>query len=228
MSKPLLQNAHTRSKNLLCVFPNVYAAVDHLGRLSGAVRFDPEHGRSGSIHFVGATVTRTPIEGFVRTEQREKGARQTMYDTTVQHSLEEVQVPHTDFFVRQIRDGSLIPANVATAQTAKVKFVEPALALAAKREQQIKELLTQFDQPTVDEIVAGWPNYAIGSECNDGSTDQSSAALASPIVKAPEEGKVESEQVPAQLPPKAPDAHESEPAKAVVPAKRQGRGGVGE
>jgi hypothetical protein len=85
-----------------------------------------------------------------------------MYDTTVEHVLREEKVPHTDFFVRQLRDGALIPGNEETARIAKIRFVDPTIALAQKREDAITELRTIHPPNMVEEIVDGWPAFEIG------------------------------------------------------------------
>ncbi len=157
------QSSHVRSSAILCVYPNVFATADHLGRLSAAVRFDPEHGRQGNVHFVGAQLTRRPRKGFIRNAQNEKGIRQTLYDVTVTHSLAVQRLPHTDFFKRQIKDGALIPADAATAKLANVQFVEPQKALDNAREKLVAELNTIHPEETVDSFVAKWPKFTIGA-----------------------------------------------------------------
>jgi hypothetical protein len=164
MGKSNLQSAHVRSSALLCVYPNVFAVADHLGRLSAAVRFDPDHGRQGSVHFVGAQVNRRPREGFIRTARNEKGVRQTIFDVTVKHSLKVQKLPHSGFFKRQIKDGSLIPADEATARLAGVKFVDPPKALEQARKKLIDELLTMHSEEVVNRFAAAWPKFTLGDQ----------------------------------------------------------------
>lgn len=164
MGKDQKQIAHARSSAVLVVYPNVYAVADHLGRLSAAVRYDPDHGKSGVVHFVGVEMQRTPRPGFVREELKERGVRQTIYDTTFKHSLEQQRVPHTDYIKRQIRDGSLIPANEETARLGGVKFVDPNTALAQAREKLHKEMVTLYGEAIADEWAANWPIYRIGEQ----------------------------------------------------------------
>ncbi len=164
MGKEQKQIAHARSNTILVVYPNVYAAADHLGRLSAAVRYDPDHGKAGVVHFVGAEMQRMPRQGLIRDELKERGVRQTMYDTTFKHSLEQQRVPHTDYIKRQIRDGSLIPANEETARLGGVKFVEPSAALEKAREKLHKELVTLYGETIANEWASKWPLYRIGEQ----------------------------------------------------------------
>lgn len=166
------QIAHARSNAILVVFPNVYAAADHLGRLSAAVRYDPDHGKPGVVHFVGAEMQRTPREGLIRNELKERGVRQTMYDTTFKFSLTEQRIPHTDFNKRQIRDGSLIPANAETARLGGVKFVDPNTVLAQAKEKLIKELVSLYGEEVANEWSSKWPPYRICGERHPAESKQ--------------------------------------------------------
>ncbi len=179
-----------RSSAVLCVYPNVFAVADHRGRLSAAVRFDPDHGRAGSVHFVGAQMKKRPVAGFVRNAQNEKGVRKTIYDVTIAHSIDIQRVPHTDFFKRQIKDGALMPADEATARTVGVKFVEPQKALELARERLIAELLTLHPQEVVDGFVAKWPKFEIGRQpqANDKSTPTTSTTPKEDSAPIPSDG----------------------------------------
>lgn len=154
--------AHARSNTILVVYPNVFAAVDHQGRLSAAVRYDPEHGKPGVVHFIGAEMRRSPRDGLVRNSMKERGFRQTMYDTTFEHSLEEQRVPHTDYIKRQVRDGSLIPANAETARLCNVKFVDPSVALNNARDKLVQEVKTLYGEDVAASWSEKWPFYRVG------------------------------------------------------------------
>lgn len=187
--------AHTRSSAILTVFPNVYAAADHLGRLSGAVRYDPDHGKVGVVHFVGSTMQRTPRKGLIRNENKERGVRQTMYDTTFDFQLDEQRIQHTDYNKRQIRDGSLIPANAETARLGGVRFVDPNIALAEARRKLVQELVSLYGEDVANEWSSKWPPYRIGEE--ERSTEPTRETTVEPVDKETEVEDVDGESAKA-------------------------------
>lgn len=135
-----------RSKAQLKVYPNPYAALDGQGQPVGTVRHDPQHGRKGVVHYVGADLAfrvRTADEnagrrGAIRirdTTFPTSQGRQLLRETVITYRLgKPATIEHTDYHVQRLQQGELLPADAATAKIAAVAWVEPQEALDAARE----------------------------------------------------------------------------------------------
>ncbi len=151
-----------RSKALLLVYPNPYSALDHEGMPNGIVRFDPIHGAAGALDFIGANAT-------FKTEKRKdaKGKPLGPHDAPevrplrtriIEYDLVPHRLPHTDYHVRQISSGDLIPVDEATARICGVPFVPPVEAFKAAKAQAIAEWKTLYIE---DPPHAAWPVYVL-------------------------------------------------------------------
>lgn len=167
----------------LRVLANPYIAYDHLGRLSGVVRYDPLQGRPGEIHYVDAKlITKvierrsetTVIRGITFRQPLRDGVGRgakfvvgdaDLRDHTAEHLLEGDSVPHTDYFVQRIREGALIPLDEPTHRIAfgagksKLAFKAPTEVLAAKRQALIDRWKAEYP----DDEVPEWPVHTFGT-----------------------------------------------------------------
>jgi hypothetical protein len=211
-----------RSRALLRVTSNPYNAYDHEGRLAGAVRYDPEHGRRGEIHFVDAILTTTLLEQ--RTQEVTRGGidyreplrnpdpatartqpfvvgEADLRDHTVQHLLAGESLPHTDYHMQQIRDGALLPIDEATHRLAfgvgknKPAFVPVNEALAAARTALVARWEAEY--PEVD--VPEWPELTHTPPVPPGGAPAPVVSKASPAAP-PSPAPAEEAPVPPALP----------------------------
>lgn len=164
---------------MLRVIGNPFIAFDHLGRLSGVVRYDPLHGRPGEIHFVDAALTTTIVEKRSETKvirgvsfraplknpnatgdgDRFLAGDADVRDHVATHLLEGTALPHTDYFVSRILEGALIPIDEAThkvvygARAGGKAYQDPNAALAASR----LALIAEWKATYPEEEVPEWP-----------------------------------------------------------------------
>lgn len=148
---------HPRSKRLLSVYPNPYV-LDHNGRLSGVVRYDPDHGRRGEVHFVGATQNKGIASGADKAGHPERklgGGRHTRFDVTHTFEMWPHPVPHTDYFVAQVKANGLVAADEYTAKLAGQSFIPAEERLLELKARAIAVFTAEYGQPP-DE--SEWPN----------------------------------------------------------------------
>lgn len=200
-----------RSPALLQVIPNIYKTYDHKGRLSAAVRFDPQAGRPGEIHHVGSVVTTTVLESRGEIQERQgvkfsPDPRGDVRETTVLHALEIEEIPNTEHHLRMLRDRALLPVNFATARLARLAtkpedFVPPGKALIAARAELVAKWNSEYPEeeaplwPTVEELdlsaiepqkPAPAAPAAPAAPNGTGSQVTPPAALAAPATPEPE------------------------------------------
>lgn len=126
----------------LRVVANPYAHLDHEGRPCGRVMLDPvEHLAPHNDYsnpkeprherrYVGAWIDAQKT----RITKRAKSQHQTnQQDTVWAFTTEPQTIPQTNYYLRYIQHGALLPADAATAAVAGVAFVEPEKALALAR-----------------------------------------------------------------------------------------------
>lgn len=167
---------HPRSKRMLSVIPNPYV-LDHEGRLSGVVRYDPDHGRRGEVHFVAATPNRgiaSPADKAGHPERKLGGGRHTRFDVTYTFDMWPHDVPHTDYFVAQVRDGGLVACDEFTAKQAGQSFIPVADRLAEHKARAIARFIAEYGE-SPDET--NWPDVT--------PYPSQAAALAAMATKAP-------------------------------------------
>lgn len=166
-----------RSKALLLVYPNPYSALDSEGMPNGIVRFDPIHGAAGALDFIGASAT-------FKTEKRKDakgkllGPRdapevQPLRTRIIEYDLVPQRLPHTDYHVRQISSGDLIPVDEATAKRCGLPFVPPIEAFKVAKAHAIAEWKTLYIE---DPPHASWPVYILkdakGEELLEGENEE--------------------------------------------------------
>lgn len=165
-----------RSAVPLRVHPNPYAALDVNGKPAGTVHFDPEHNMGNDVAHIGAVIARKPRDGSPLLTRRVDN-RDTVFSYKHTFDLAAVEIPRTDYHVRQIKDGSLLCADAGTARAAGVKFVDPVTALAASRALAIADWVANYG---VEPPTETWDDFEIpGSEPALGtSTETTSSASA--------------------------------------------------
>lgn len=170
---------------MLRVRPNPFLCYDKDGRLTGAVRYDPDHGRPGEVHHVGARLRQpivadlnqktAPARGTapVGASDRDRERGQTPYvarnvldplrQVEVTYQISVTEIPHTDHHVRMLRDRALLADDEKTAKLANIPFVPFEEALRAARERLEEDWAANNpeedlpDWPTVEELLGTPP-----------------------------------------------------------------------
>lgn len=148
---------HPRSKRMLSVYPNPYV-LDHEGRLSGVVRYDPDHGRRGEVHFVGATQNKgiaSAADKAGHPERKLGGGRHTRFDVTHTFEMWPHNLPHTDYFVAQVKAGGLVAADEYTAKLAGQSFIPAKNRLDEMKARAIAQFTAEYGEAP-DETE--WPD----------------------------------------------------------------------
>jgi hypothetical protein len=65
------------------------------------------------------------------------------------------ELPHSDYFVQQIKAGALVPADEATAKLAELSWLPPAERLALLKQAEIARFVAAYGEPP-DE--SAWPD----------------------------------------------------------------------
>jgi hypothetical protein len=151
-----------RSKALLLVYPNPYAALDADGMPNGIVRFDPVHGRAGTLDFIGASATfRTEVRKDAKGRTlgpRDAPEVQPLRTRVIEYDLRPQRLPHTDYHVSQIRSGDLITIDESTARICQEAFVPPVEAFAKAKARAIADWKTLYlEEPD----TSGWPLFVL-------------------------------------------------------------------
>lgn len=143
---------------MLQVIPNPYRVLDADGKPTAIV---PCHSKHAPGEFVGATktlVVESPAE-FVDVKRKVgdrevKEAKLAAFDrskASFTFSFEPVGVPGEGaaggYYLKRVREGSLIAADQATARACGVAHVAPKDVLAKEREVAAKEFERQFGAP---------------------------------------------------------------------------------
>jgi hypothetical protein len=134
-----------KTPGVLRVLPNPYFVLDAQGMPAGAVRWDPEVGRPGTIHYVGCEVTRSVIPDKEMVGERgyesnvQRSARERRRKVSFRWSWEPVTIPASAAHKEAVRIGTLLAADKATARECRVWFVPPQRALADARQKAIDE-----------------------------------------------------------------------------------------
>jgi hypothetical protein len=127
----------------LKVLPNPYFVLDHEGMPAGAVRWDPEVGRPGTIHHIGVTVTRAVVPNgqgnrtAAYPENAKRPANQRRRAVRFQWAQEPVEIPMSAGHRAAVRNGTILAADKETARACLIYFVPPAQALQEARERAI-------------------------------------------------------------------------------------------
>jgi hypothetical protein len=163
-----------RSSVPLRVHPNPYAALDPNGKPAGVVHFDPEHNLGNDVAHIGCITSRKPADAS-KLWSRYEHNRDTRYCYEHSFDLAAADIPHTDYHVRQIKDGSLLCADEATARTAGIAFVQPAVALEKAREAAIAEWVANYG---VEPPTESWEKFTIGAPaCAEKKTETEAKSL---------------------------------------------------
>jgi hypothetical protein len=146
----------------LRVRPNPYFALDADGMPAGIVRVDPEVGRPGVIEFIGATLTKTTIEGEVfkgvRNERLPKSYQRR--STAIVFAQDAISIAATPYHIEQVRAGAVLADDKETARACRIWFVDPKVALEQAKARAIAEWKASHDDPPP---VDAWA-AAIGPE----------------------------------------------------------------
>lgn len=135
----------------LSVYANPYTYIDHKGHLAGVVAFDPEHS-GGARRWVGAVLEKDKC----KVAPRGKGdIRSPATDVVFTFSNAPQRVLATQYYIDQIRDGSLVPADEASAERAGVAFVSPRKALAYARDAAIAGWRTHYGATATPSFAKG-------------------------------------------------------------------------
>jgi hypothetical protein len=140
---------------MLQVLPNPYRVLDADGKPTAIV---PCHPRHAPGEFVGATKTLHVLEDAKSIDIKKMvGGRQVIEKTLAQYdrskasfefSTEPVQVPAEGpvgaYYRDRVREGSLLPADRATAQKCGVPFESAEKAVAKERNAAAEEFKRQF------------------------------------------------------------------------------------
>lgn len=137
----------------LKVLPNPFYALDADGMPSCHVRVDPEVGRKGVIEFIGVQVFKEVLTGDGAPEgnaQREPHLQRR--STRFVWAQAPVEIAATPWHVEQVRAGSILAADKATAQACRIWFIEPAAAIAQTKTRSIAEWIASHGaEPPVEE-----------------------------------------------------------------------------
>lgn len=170
---------------VLRVYVNPYTYIDSEGRPAGVYSHDPGH-MPGQMH-VGITRLQTTV-----TEKRDpkKDDRASLTDL-VHHYDAEVQevpdIPGQKHYRDGIREGSLIPADEATARAVGMKFEDPQEVLGRARLKAVREWTDANGEPPAfaadDDAHAHVPMGLRGPE---GAAWAKDMAAAQPAMGRPE------------------------------------------
>lgn len=183
----------------LRVLPNPFAFLDHEGQPAGTFPFDPAHAR-GARRWVGARIDLSPasdgkpktrpldrashgdwsmrakVDGQIRTVRIAAASGQR---TIFAFEIKEPQpLPMSEHFVRGVKEGSLIAADVDTAKRCRVPFVDPVKALCAAAKKAIVDWTNTYGEPP---NVDAWPEHLRAAA---GLSDEEPVAVATPAPKA--------------------------------------------
>jgi hypothetical protein len=172
----------------LRVLPNPFAALDANGMPSGAVRYDPEVGRPGVVHYIGVEVERKPIDDKANLQ---RAPREQHREVTYVWAQRPVEIPATAFHVDLVRTGQILAADQPTARACKIWFVDPAKALEQARAQAIEKWRAERGEKPPVELWA----EAVGPAKKSKPAMAEGPTLASPFTpdpmnEAPRAGKV--------------------------------------
>lgn len=123
------------TQRTLKVYANPYHQLDHLGRPSCVLPFEPEGDGVRTFdarRFVGATLKAKVLEKFPPGDPR-----QNVQENTFEFSDEPTTVKATAYYLGALRRRELIPADAETARYANVKYVDPSELLEKLRAEAV-------------------------------------------------------------------------------------------
>jgi hypothetical protein len=147
-----------RSKKMLSVVPNPYLVLDHEGRPSCVVRYDPAFGRKGEVTYVGATLAREKISRDDTQGRHDLDDRHALWDITYKYSMTPLSIENTDYHLARIREGSILAADEATAKFAGVEFVDLAKALDMAKAKAVADWKADHED---EDPTEGWPDLSL-------------------------------------------------------------------
>jgi hypothetical protein len=139
----------------LRVYANPYTFIDHEGRPAGVYPHDAEH-RAGASHVGLSKVDATTLEK----RDPKWDTRNDLVDVlhTYDAEVQEVpDIPGKPHYRQGIREGSLIPADEATAKAVGMKWEEPAAVLERARLKAIQDWTANHGEP---------PAFAVDDEAH--------------------------------------------------------------
>lgn len=161
----------------LLVLPNPYFALDANGMPACAVRYDPERGRPGVVHFVGAEMIKQVVD---TPENRRREPRFQRRTTRYTWSQVPITIPNTPLHIGYVRSGALLAVDRATARECGIWFVEPGKAIAQTKAREIAAWRASHgeDPPTAD-----WPDAVKPKAANAAPAEnrEDAPVLASPF-----------------------------------------------
>lgn len=159
----------------ILVHCNPFAALDHNGIPCGVFPFDPEHA-GGSRRWIGASVDMDATKGRTTAEALKGSAasapvrvtdgKRTVVEDVIARTrtvfafdlgAQPIPSPPSKHYRDGVRDGSLFPADLASAKAlgiAAKDFSEPTKAIAAARDAAIAHWVAAGREPPP---VESWP-----------------------------------------------------------------------
>lgn len=204
----------------LKVFPNPYKQLDHKGRPSSVLPYEPEGNGITTFdarRFVGAQLKSKILQTFAPGD-----ARQTVQDNWYEFGDEAVEVPDTPYYRRAILQGDLIAADPFSARRSGTKFVEPKEILEKSKEGAIhhRRHVEAHDEIDLDLIPEEIGKHAFGPmteavEARKVAAKEEEKKVKAEAVKAEEEKRLKEEEKKAK----------ADELKAKVEADKKTKGG---
>lgn len=179
------------------VYPNPFAAFDKDGHPCGVCPRDPESDGGGPGQFVGARIDsketkvlqdfgksakfgdhaahelRTPLQ---RTKYSYLGISSMDPELpTLLANKEPVEIPVTSYYKERLREGSIVAADLETAQRARTPFTPPAQLFAFRSMKTAPASETVPVEVASAELTVGGPTVALELPASESTTRKRSS-----------------------------------------------------
>jgi hypothetical protein len=137
------------SQKILQVVINPFAVpLNHKGQPVTVVQYDPEES-GGATRFIGTIFQHTTLtkRTSVMVGKQRVQAQQDRIAATPIYDLSPQRIVDTTHHRQCLRDGSLLPADAATARLVGVPFEAPEVVIARSRDERIAEWVAQHEEP---------------------------------------------------------------------------------
>jgi hypothetical protein len=148
------------SQKLLLVVINPFAVpLNHKGQPVTVVQYDPEES-GGATRFIGTTFQHETLKKrpSVMVGKQRVQAQQDRIAATPIYDLSPQKIVDTTHHRQSLRDGSLLPADAATARLVGIPFEAPEIAMARSRDERIAEWVAQHEEPPA---IDAWEKQGI-------------------------------------------------------------------